>query len=121
MTVVCKVPGSLTFGRLAISEYSVPPSSAPANEEECASDRIVYVIDGVFEFRLRGKPCVVRKGDTLMITRSSGFEYRNTLGTTARFLLIETPCADGRFFGGTADEASAGGGFPPVAYDREIE
>ncbi len=113
-SVVCKVPGSLTFGRLSMIEYTVAPSAVSSIGRGRTSDQIVYVIDGVFEFLLSGKPGVVGRSETLMIPRGSDYEYRNVLGTTARFLLIETPCGDGRFFDQSV--SGTGDGYPPAAY-----
>lgn len=97
-TIICKVPGEDTFGRFALVEETSPPKSAVPPHFHRATDEIVYVLEGKYEFVIDGKPQTAEKGDTLVIPRKTPHGFRNLLTTPSVMLAIITPGGFENFF-----------------------
>jgi len=96
--IVCKVTGAETFGRFSVVEETSPPNSVVPPHFHQATDEIIYVLEGSYEFQIDGKLQIAGKGDMVVIPRQTPHGFRNLLGTQSKLLAVVTPSGFENFF-----------------------
>jgi quercetin dioxygenase-like cupin family protein len=96
--IVCKVTGAETFGRFAVVEETSPPGSVVPPHFHQATDEVIYVLEGRYEFQIDGRLEVAGKGDMIVIPRHTPHGFRNLLRTESKLLAIVTPSGFENFF-----------------------
>lgn len=97
-TIICKVRGDETFGRLAVVEETSPPKGVIPPHFHNQTDEIIYVLEGEYEVECNGEKSIARSGNMLVIPRGTTHSLKNRLAAPSKMLAIITPSGFENFF-----------------------
>ncbi|MDP8942609.1 MAG: cupin domain-containing protein [Actinomycetota bacterium] len=112
-TVVHKVRGEATGGRLAIVDYVVPHRFAGPAMHRHEFEESFYVLEGNLRLRVGDEEAELAPGAFAHVPGGVAHSFWNPSDRPARFLITMAPAGFERFFEEAMAEARKAGGVPP--------
>ena len=112
-TVVHKVRGEATGGRLAIVEYVAPPGFAGPAVHHHELEESFYVLEGMPRLRVADEDAELAPGSFAHVPGGVSHSFWNPSDRPARFLITMAPAGFEVFFDEAMREARRAGGVPP--------
>ena len=111
--------GAQTGGAYAVFDFYVPAGGGTPPHVHSREDEAFLVVDGEFEFVVKGEPTRLGPGGFLLARRDVPHQFRNVGGTPGRMVVTVTPAGFEDFFAevGTPLTSRDDAPVPPSADD----
>ena len=96
--VTLKLTGEESDGGVAVVEISTPPQVGPPLHVHQREDETVYVLEGMYEFRVGGRTIPAPPGTFAFLPRDIPHSYTNVGYRPGRLLVTITPAGFEQFF-----------------------
>src|SRR3954447_11432270 len=102
-----KVDGDQSDGAIAIFESEIPPQEGPPLHVHANEEEVLYVLEGMFRFRLGEQVSAAPAGSLMFVPRGVPHTWQNSGDTPGRLLITFTPAGMERFFDRAEGDRSA--------------
>jgi quercetin dioxygenase-like cupin family protein len=93
-----KLRGDETGSAVTALETTAAPGEGPPLHVHAAEDEVLYVLDGIFRFRLEDKISEAGKGAVVFVPRGVRHTWQNIGDAPASMFVMFTPSGMERFF-----------------------
>jgi quercetin dioxygenase-like cupin family protein len=97
-TGLLKLGGDETGGAYVIMEAHTPPEAGPPPHRHSREDESFYVLEGEYEFTVRGQRIQTPAGTFVFGPRGVTHSFKNIGKTPARLLIVAQPAGIEKFF-----------------------